>query len=66
MNVDTTVQEKAIAYPTDSRLLDAARKKRLELGSSHSRSGSAGAPAISPLTSRPMPAHFLPGMLVEA
>ncbi len=25
--VDTTVQEKAIAYPTDSRLLEVARKK---------------------------------------
>lgn len=28
--VDTTVQEKAIAYPTDSRLLEVARKKLVE------------------------------------
>jgi len=29
--VDTTVQEKAIAYPTDSNLLDGARRKLVEL-----------------------------------
>lgn len=29
--VDTTVQEKAIAYPTDSRLLDVARAKLVQL-----------------------------------
>ncbi|SIT38641.1 Mobile element protein [Paraburkholderia ribeironis] len=29
--VDTTVQEKAIAYPTDSRLLDVARTKLVQL-----------------------------------
>ncbi len=29
--VDTTVQEKAIAYPSDSRLLEIARKKLVPL-----------------------------------
>ncbi|SMQ97294.1 IS1478 transposase [Xanthomonas fragariae] len=34
--VDTTVQEKAIAYPTDSRLLEVARKKLVLLAKRHS------------------------------
>ncbi len=33
--VDTTVQEKAIAYPTDSRLLEVARKKLVLLAKRH-------------------------------
>ncbi|OOW91485.1 transposase [Xanthomonas campestris pv. vitistrifoliae] len=33
--VDTTVQEKAIAYPTDSRLLEVARKKLVMLAKRH-------------------------------
>ena len=33
--VDTTVQEKAIAYPTDSRLLEVARKKIVILAERH-------------------------------
>ncbi len=35
MIVDTTVQEKAIAYPTDSRLLEVARKKLVLLAKRH-------------------------------
>ena len=33
--VDTTVQEKAIAYPTDSRLLEVARKQLVRLAKRH-------------------------------
>lgn len=33
--VDTTVQEKAITYPTDSRLLEVARKKLVRLAKRH-------------------------------
>ncbi len=33
--VDTTVQEKAIAHPTDSRLLEVARKKLVLLAKRH-------------------------------
>ncbi len=33
--VDTTVQEKAVAYPTDSRLLEVARKKIVLLAQRH-------------------------------
>ncbi|QKD87831.1 IS5 family transposase [Xanthomonas axonopodis pv. vasculorum] len=33
--VDTTVQEKAIAHPTDSRLLEVARKKLVRLAKRH-------------------------------
>ena len=33
--VDTTVQEKAVAYPTDSRLLEGARKKLVTLAQRH-------------------------------
>ena len=33
--VDTTVQEKAVAYPTDSRLLEGARKKIVLLAQRH-------------------------------
>lgn len=33
--VDTTVQEKAIAHPTDSRLLEVARKKLVLLSQRH-------------------------------
>lgn len=33
--VDTTMQEKAIAYPTDSRLLEVARKKLVMLAKCH-------------------------------
>lgn len=33
--VDTTVQEKAVAYPTDSRLLEAGRRKLVLLGKRH-------------------------------
>ena len=35
MIVDTTVQEKAIAYSTDSRLLEVARKKLVLLARRH-------------------------------
>jgi transposase, IS5 family len=31
LTVDTTVQEKAIAYPTDSRLLEVARARLVQL-----------------------------------
>lgn len=33
--VDTTVQEKVVAYPTDSRLLEGARKKIVLLAQRH-------------------------------
>lgn len=33
--IDTTVQEKAVAYPTDSRLLEIARKKIVSLAQRH-------------------------------
>jgi IS5 family transposase len=33
--VDTTVQEKAVAHPTDSRLLEVARRKRVLLSKRH-------------------------------
>ena len=33
VNVDTTVQEKAIAFPTDARLYDKARRAKGQSGS---------------------------------
>ncbi|MDQ6972808.1 MAG: IS5 family transposase [Mariprofundaceae bacterium] len=35
VNVDTTVQEKNIAFPTDAKLLDAARRKLVKLAGEH-------------------------------
>jgi len=35
VNVDTTVQEKNIAFPTDAKLLDAARRKLVRLADDH-------------------------------
>jgi len=35
VNVDTTVQEKNIAFPTDAKLLDAARRKLVRLADGH-------------------------------
>ena len=35
VNVDTTVQEKAVAFPTDSKLLDDARRQLVKLAACH-------------------------------
>jgi len=35
VNVDTTVQEKNIAFPTDAKLLDAARRRLVKLAGEH-------------------------------
>jgi IS5 family transposase len=35
VNVDTTVQEKAVAFPTDSKLLDDARRQLVKLAEDH-------------------------------
>ncbi len=52
MIVDTTVQEKAIAYPIDSRLLEVARKKLVLLARRHGialrQSYARQGPALSP------------------
>jgi IS5 family transposase len=35
VNVDTTVQEKAVAFPTDSKLIDDARRRLVKLAGQH-------------------------------
>ncbi|WP_082323923.1 IS5 family transposase [Xanthomonas oryzae] len=54
--VDTTVQEKAIAHPTDSRLLEVARKKLVLLAKRHGialrQSDARQGPALSRKTGR--------------
>src|SRR5260370_25013420 len=61
VNVDTTVQEKAIAFPTDARLYHKARcvlvreaqRARIELRQSYRRGGKRAVPKKSRFTPRP-------------
>ncbi len=59
--VDTTVQEKAIAHPTDSRLLEVARKKLVLLAKRHGialrQSDARQGPGLSRKAGRHVHAH---------
>ncbi len=59
--VDTTVQEKAIAHPTDSRLLEVARKKLVRLAKRHGialrQTDARQGPALSRKAGRHAPAR---------
>jgi len=60
--VDTTVQEKAIAYPTDSRLLEVARARLVQLAQ---RAGLSDALKLAGKIFALMPLHRIPSYYPE-